>query len=379
MPAPRHLRTPAAERLLIELLPEIDAGKVLSTTLGRGQFAAAAAARGSQVVCHLFDIHLAELTRQEIQSKTCRVDCAADFACLGPAPAVASDSDESVPAAEPAPGVFDAVAIPVDARGEAEMTRELLQAGHLALRIGGRFLTATGHADDHWLHEEMQKLFPKVTRRAHPRGAIYLATKMAPLKKVKNYRCEFAFRDQDRLIHAYSRPGVFSHRSLDGGARALMNSLPVNRGHRLLDIGCGSGVVSMASASRGDNVQVLAVDSHTRAIECTQMGALKNGLTTINTALNADGQVGQAGSFDLVAANPPYYSDFRIAEIFLQAARRALKRTGKLFLVTKSPNWYDQRMEELFTKVHRHVHTSYVVLEATNGRAPRLLQDVVAT
>src|SRR4051812_11618385 len=44
MPAPRHLRTPAAERLLIELLPELEAGKFLCTTLGRGQFAAAAAA-----------------------------------------------------------------------------------------------------------------------------------------------------------------------------------------------------------------------------------------------------------------------------------------------------------------------------------------------
>lgn len=376
MPAPRHLRTPAAERLLIELLPELEAGRVLCTTLGRGQFAAAAAARGSQVVCHLFDIHLAELTRKEIASRSCHVDCAADFLCLQNSDAAAdlADDDSSTEPAATVPGIFDAVAIPVDARGEAEMTRELLQAGHQALRIGGRFLSAVGHPDDHWLHEEMQKLFPKVTRRAHPRGAIYLATKIAPLKKIKQYRCDFAFRDQDRLIHAYSRPGVFSHRSLDGGARALMNTLPVNRGNRLLDLGCGSGVVSLAAAFRGENVQVLAVDSHTRAIECTELGVARNGLSTITTALNADGQVGEPGSFDLVAANPPYYSDFRIAEIFLQAARRALKRKGRLFLVTKSPNWYDQRLEELFTKVQRHEHTSYVVLEATNGRAPRLLE-----
>ena len=53
-----------------------------------------------------------------------------------------------------------------------------------------------------------------------PGGAVYVATKTEPLKKIKNFECEFAFRDRGRLIRAVSRPGVFSHRSIDAGCEA---------------------------------------------------------------------------------------------------------------------------------------------------------------
>jgi 16S rRNA (guanine1207-N2)-methyltransferase len=40
--------------------------------------------------------------------------------------------------------------------------------------------------------------------------------------------------------------------------------------------------------------------------------------------------------FDLVLANPPYFSDFRIAESFARAAQAALVRGGELRLVAKA-------------------------------------------
>src|SRR5207302_6985060 len=137
---------------------------------------------------------------------------------------------------------------------------------------GGRLLAATSSCDDQWLHGEMRKLFDKVTRRPLEEGVLYLAAKTAPLKKRKNFECEFAFRDQGRLIKAVSRPGVFSHRSLDAGARALVNTMTVRPGDHVLDLGCGSGVVALAAAARAENVAVVAVDSHARAIECTARG-----------------------------------------------------------------------------------------------------------
>ena len=81
-------------------------------------------------------------------------------------------------------------------------------------------------------------------------GALYLATKTRPLAKLKNFTCEFVFRDRQRLIRAVSRPGVFAHRRVDPGARALMEVMEIEPGARVLDMGCGSGTVALAAVVR---------------------------------------------------------------------------------------------------------------------------------
>jgi 16S rRNA G1207 methylase RsmC len=341
------VRTPAAEQLLIEEIPSIAATQILCTSLGRGQFAQVAAGYlpRAETACHFLDAYLASQAAEHCGAGEGRprIICAADFP----------------------EGPFELVAIPVDPRGEAELTRDLLQAGHERLTLGGRLLSATSAADDQWLHGELRKLFEKVTRVPMESGVVYRATKSVPLKKHKNFESEFAFRDQGRLIRAVSRPGVFSHRSLDAGARALLNTMTVRAGDRVLDLGSGSGVVGLAAAARAENVAVVAVDSHARAVECTTRGAALNQFQNVTANLNADGDAPGPGTFDLVAGNPPYYSDYRIAEVFLQGARRALKPGGKVMIVAKSYAWFETRMTELFDALTLHPHKQYTVVEGT--------------
>jgi 16S rRNA (guanine1207-N2)-methyltransferase len=139
----------------------------------------------------------------------------------------------------------------------------------------------------------------------------------------------------------------------------------VRDGDRILDLGCGSGVVSFAAAFRADRVAIVAVDSHARAVECTIKGAALNSLDNVTAVLNADGQAPGPGTFDLVLGNPPYYSDYRIADVFLHGAKRALKPGGKVLIVAKSYAWYETRMPELFDDVKLHEHKQYTVVEGT--------------
>ncbi|HVW02075.1 MAG TPA: methyltransferase [Planctomycetaceae bacterium] len=332
---------PPAEELLIEAIPELEAERALCTSVGRGQFAAELSQHLPQarVVCHFFDIFHADQAREAVPESV-DVVCSADL-----------PSDE-----------IDLAAIPVQAKSEAELTRDVLQSAHQALRMGGRMIVAIDTEKDYALHQELRGMFAKVTRRPSKRGVLYLATKTAPLKKVKNFEARFAFRDQGRLIWCISRPGIFSHRELDGGARALMHIMPVEPGMRVLDIGCGSGAVAMAAAFRADNVQVLAVDSNSRAVDCTRRGAELNELTRIETLVNASGEYGQDRQFDLVLGNPPYFSNYRIAGIFLEAAERALKRGGEVLMVTKTPNWFVEHMSERFNDVRVDETTNYWVV-----------------
>jgi 16S rRNA (guanine1207-N2)-methyltransferase len=347
-----EVRTPAAEQLLVKEIPAITGTRMLCTSLGRGQFAQVAASYfpQAQVTCQFFDKYLADKAARH----------------CGQAKGGAGEGEPIVVCAADFPeGPFDLVALPVDPRGDSELTRDLLQSGHERLVAGGRLIAATSNCGDQWLHGEMRKLFEKVTRRPLDEGVLYLATKTDRLKKRKNFECEFAFRDQERLIKAVSRPGVFSHRSLDAGARALMNTMTVHDGDRVLDLGCGAGVVAFAAAFRANRVSVVAVDSHARAVECTTQGAELNGLENVSTVLNADGDAPSPETFDLVLGNPPYYSDYRIAEVFLQGARRALKPGGKVLIVAKSYAWYETRMPDHFDNVKLYEHKQYKVVEGT--------------
>jgi 16S rRNA (guanine1207-N2)-methyltransferase len=362
--AAHELRTPVAEQLLIEEIPSVSETRILCTSLGRGQFAQVAGSYSprARVVCHFFDTWLAD-------EAAAHCNVAGALRMPSTDAGAATGHLEIVCAPDFPAGPFDLVAIPVDPRGEAELTRDLLQAGHDRLAMQGRLLAATASEDDQWLHGEMRKVFEKVTRRPLDKGVLYLASKTAPLKKHKNFDCEFAFRDQDRLIRAFSRPGVFSHRSLDAGARALLNTMSIGEADRVLDIGCGSGPVALAAAFRTSSGTVVAIDSHARAVECTARGAALNGLTNVTVVLNHDGQVPQPGTYDLVVGNPPYYSDYQIAEVFLQAARRALKPGGRVLMVAKSCAWYESRMAELFGDVQRHPHKQYTVIAGMGRQA----------
>eukprot|EP00456_Euglypha_rotunda_P073534 TRINITY_DN66_c0_g1_i13.p1 TRINITY_DN66_c0_g1~~TRINITY_DN66_c0_g1_i13.p1 ORF type:complete len:147 (-),score=45.73 TRINITY_DN66_c0_g1_i13:23-463(-) len=124
-----------------------------------------------------------------------------------------------------------------------------MQQGHLRLVEGGRMVVTTDNDEDQWIHEQLQELFPKVTRRPYrKKGTIYLATKKKPLKKQKDFDTEFAFRDRGRLIKVHSRPGVFSHRRIDLGARTLINTMQIKPKMKVLDMGCGVGTVSLAAS-----------------------------------------------------------------------------------------------------------------------------------
>ena len=180
-----------------------------------------------------------------------------------------------------------------------------------------------------------------------------------------------------------SRPGVFSHRKLDLGARALIESLSVpdgkhsfevvQSGMKVLDLGCGSGAVGFAASARADSVSIHALDANARAVQCAKTGAEKNGLLkeSYSTQLECDGECKGAGTFDLVLANPPYFSNHRIAEIFLKATRRALKPGGRTHFVTKQPKWFVEEFASVFEDVSVREGRGYFIVKGTQPEKKR--------
>jgi 16S rRNA G1207 methylase RsmC len=333
------------EAILIDAIAKMSGDRLLCTSAGLAQFAvhAAQAMPHADVSCTYLDLYRANLATSHWSElpPNLRISCAADLPEQG----------------------ADLVALPFSAGGEAELTRELIQAGHERLRPAGKLYASTNNPKDSWLHEQLGKLFRKLECQSSPAGTLYIGTKTEPLKKIKNFSCEFAFRDRGRLIRAFSRPGVFSHRHVDPGARHLMNEMQIEPGARVVDIGCGAGVVALAAACRADGVKAHAVDSNARAVQCTQRGAELNELDNLPIELNAGEDYAGAGTYDLALANPPYYSNFRIAQHFLSAGRNALRPGGRILVVTKYPVWFQQNMSHWYDDVRLNERKGYYVVQ----------------
>lgn len=346
-----NLRNPPAERLAINACAEVSAERILCRTVGRAQTAAFLAENlpDAHVGCHFIDVYPAEDAR-ELTSEFSNLEiyCSPDLP----------------------EGEIDLFVMPVARGGEAELTREILQQGYDRLKIGGTLIATSDNKKDVWLHHEIDKLGKNIDRTPKRHGVTYRMKKLKPLKKLRDFTAEFVFRDGENLVQAVSRPGVFSHRRLDVGARALLEVMQINPGDHVLDIGCGSGAVGLAAALRAPDVHVHAIDSNARAVQCTHAGAHLNGITTMTTGLTADGELHDGendlrGTFDVAVANPPYFSHFQIAEIFLQAAKRGLKPGGRLYMVTKHPDWAEARVDQLFDNVEAVDVRGYIVISAT--------------
>ena len=105
------------EAILIDAIPEMAGERILCTSVGLGQFASEAAAALPQaaITCAFLDLYRANQASDFLGSEApqnLRIECVADFA-----------ADD-----------VDVVALPFFANGEAELTRDLLQAGHERLR-----------------------------------------------------------------------------------------------------------------------------------------------------------------------------------------------------------------------------------------------------
>lgn len=205
-------------------------------------------------------------------------------------------------------------------------------------------------------------------------------------KRVRSFRAEWpASVPGGAKLMFTSYPGCFCHRRLDEGGLALAEVVAKDMlneefgirnegGVNLLDMGCGCGLVGFLIADRMRKSAIphssfliphlTLVDSHARAVEAASENAAKFGIPT-EVILSDNGTPARMdGTFDVFVGNPPYYSDYRIAEVFLETAKRALKLGGICYTVVKNAAGLKPVQEEFFPKVEVIGRRGYSVLKS---------------
>ena len=185
-----------------------------------------------------------------------------------------------------------------------------------------------------------------------------------------------------------SFPGCFCHRRVDDGGLALAEvvsrELSGKNPRAILDMGCGCGLVgflvasslsdsheapgtSSAAAPHESTIRLVMVDSHTRAVEAANLNAEKLGIPA-EVILSDNGTPAQMdGTFDVFVGNPPYYSDYKIADIFLETAQRALKSGGVCYTVCKNADGLEPVQRRYFPEVEIIRRRGYAVLKSVKN------------
>ncbi|WNI14748.1 methyltransferase [Actinacidiphila sp. ITFR-21] len=149
--------------------------------------------------------------------------------------------------------------------------------------------------------------------------------------------------------------GVFCADRLDIGTRFLLQHLPVRTGRdRVVDLGCGNGVVGTAAAVANPDSDVLFVDESHQAVASAEATFRAN----TGPAAKAEFLVADAlaavppESADLVLNNPPFHSHRATTETaarhMFASARAALRPGGELWVVANRHLPYHVRLRRLF-------------------------------
>jgi 16S rRNA (guanine1207-N2)-methyltransferase len=158
-----------------------------------------------------------------------------------------------------------------------------------------------------------------------------------------------------------SRPGLFSWDRIDPGSAMLAEALPDVLSGRGADFGCGYGYLSREILRRGQGIQsLLCCDADARALEACKMntqdftGSVETEFLWHDLAAPDSDKL---ENLDWIVMNPPFHTGKALAlktgQNFIASAARALRKSGRLYMVSNAHLPYEQIMQANFTSVKK--------------------------
>jgi 16S rRNA (guanine1207-N2)-methyltransferase len=144
-----------------------------------------------------------------------------------------------------------------------------------------------------------------------------------------------------------SLPGVFSQQKLDVGTELLLSNLPNDMSGKVLDFGCGAGVISCFIGKKFSGTNLSLLDVSALALTSAQESLALNGLSGTVFPSNSLSDVNE--HYHHVVSNPPFHqgvkTHYQASEDFLAGINKKLNKAGNITIVANSFLRYQPIME----------------------------------
>ncbi|WP_405792920.1 MULTISPECIES: methyltransferase [unclassified Streptomyces] len=181
-------------------------------------------------------------------------------------------------------------------------------------------------------------------------------------------------------LSVVNHAGIFCADRLDVGTRFFLQNLPTNTdGARVVDLGCGNGIVGTAVQVHDPDAEVVFTDESYQALASareTYRANVREGRRTAEFHVGDGVAMLSPASVDLVLSNPPFHShqattDATALRMFAQS-RKVLRPGGELWIVANRHMGYHTHLRRLFGNSEVVAsEPKFVVLRAVKQDRPR--------
>ena len=253
---------------------------------------------------------------------------------------------------------FDSV-LALMPKGRAVWEQTVRDAAHILRQGGDLYLAGAKNAGIKTAAKFMERVFGAVSVLAYKGGCRVLravkGSESAPEAGSYYAWSTVNTRVGDEDIAYTAKQGIFSSDKVDDGTRLLVETLqdqPLQASDQVLDVGCGSGVLTLVAARQAHAGHVIGLDADCRAVEATRRTLAHNSIPNAEAMLSDCGQAVSDRQFTAVVTNPPFHQErattYVIAEQIIREAAALLQRRGRLYLVANSFLKYGPIVEEAF-------------------------------
>ena len=159
---------------------------------------------------------------------------------------------------------------------------------------------------------------------------------------------EFEVVSGEDTLTVVSVAGVFSHGRLDDATKLLLENIGKIPSGRILDFGCGCGVLGAMIVTRNSQAMVELIDINALALYCAEKTLSRNGLK--GKVYPSNGLEHVTGRFNGVYTNPPFHSgvktNYRTTETFIRTLPDHMTKHAPLRLVANSFLKYSEIIEK---------------------------------
>ncbi len=179
----------------------------------------------------------------------------------------------------------------------------------------------------------------------------------------------FTLQLADGPLEVVSLPGVFSHGRLDLGSALLLEHLDNLPGGRLLDFGCGAGILGATLKRRYPQSELVLLDVDAFAVESSRRTLAANGLEA--EVIAGDGIDAAPRQLAAIISNPPFHqgvhTSYHASETLIERAAEHLQASGEMRIVANAFLRYPPLIE-------RHLGTCQTLAERDGFRIYRAVR-----